>query len=59
MKPSSSTLYLLHALKWLNRAIWWRKEANGDSAASTAHIMQVAYWARDNFQCWKLVTFRA
>lgn len=59
MKPSSSTLYLLHALKWLNRAIWWRREANEDSTVSTAHITQVAYWARDNFQCWKRETFRA
>jgi hypothetical protein len=24
MKPNSSTLHLLHALKWLNRAIWCR-----------------------------------
>jgi hypothetical protein len=59
MKPNSSTLYLLHALKWLNRAIWWRKEATEDSSVSAAHVMLVAGWARDNFQCWKRQTFQA
>jgi hypothetical protein len=59
MKPNSSTLYLLHALKWLDRAVWWRKEANEDSNVSIAHVMNVAWWARDNFQCWKRETFRA
>jgi hypothetical protein len=58
MKPNSSTLHLLHALKWLNRAIWWRKEVNEDSSVSAAHAMQVAWWARDNFQCWKRQTFQ-
>ena len=59
MKPNSSTLYLLQALKWLNRAIWWRKEANEDSMVSTAHVMNVAWWARQNFKRWKLETFQA
>jgi hypothetical protein len=59
MKPNSSTLYLLHALKWLNRAIWWRKEANEDSNVSIAHVMNVAWWARENFRNWKRETFRA
>jgi hypothetical protein len=60
MKPNSSTLYLLHALKWLNRAIWWRKEVNEQHhMVSATHAMLVAGWARDNFQCWRRETFRA
>jgi len=59
MKPSDSTTYLLRAVQWLDLAIWWRKEANEDPMVSTAHVMLVAEWARDNFQCWKRQTFRA
>jgi hypothetical protein len=59
MKPNSSTLYLLHAVKWLDRAIWWRKEANEDSNVSIAHVMNVAWWARENFGNWKRDTFQA
>jgi len=59
MKPLDSTRYLLQAVRWLDRAIWWRREANEDSMVSTAHVMLVAGWARDNFQYWKRETFRA
>ena len=60
MMPNSSTRYLLQAVTWLDRAIWWRKECRQHSGHfNMEHIRLTAAWAKERLQCWKRETFQA
>ena len=52
MMPLQSTRYLLQAIHWISRAIWWRQF---DRKVTN----QMTGWAKTDFRKWQLATFQA
>jgi hypothetical protein len=60
MSPFQSTRYLMQFLRWIQRAVIWRRMARfSDSFHSADMIRQTAAWAKADFGKWKLATFGA
>jgi hypothetical protein len=59
MSISQSTRYLLQFLRWLESAVFWRKECRYSGYHNMMHVRQVADWAKADLGKWKLATFGA